>query len=126
MYITFTRKTLALILLFLLMFLFLVSEINGISLKTENAKTNQNRINYAKSVGYETAEAALSERCFVMPQSRDFCYKDEQSLYYNLNFYAGCFVKEYSYNLLNKNGVLTMLTYKNRVIACKVYYIKEF
>ena len=128
MYITFTKRTLALILLSLLFVLFVLSEFNYTYPPVENAKTNQNRVDFAAGLGYTVDESCIDIREIKIPQFFDGFYKEysasQQAAGFNLSAFAGCDAKLYSYKILSgkdRDGrVLNLIVYKNRVIGADI------
>lgn len=124
-YLTLTRKRLFIILLSIITVSFIAFEIYGAAKQTQNAKTNQDRVDFASGIGYTVDESCLAVKDTKIPQS------DDETLLklnlsqikkgYNLLQFCGSEAKIYSYKILlpqeESGKILNIFTYKNRVIG---------
>lgn len=92
-------------------------------------RSNQDRIDYLRSYGWEVQEEPISTQELLIPDAMDESYNDYLSLQsqqgFDLTKYAGKRVKRYTYEVLNhpsgESGVqANLLLYKNTVVGGEV------
>lgn len=92
-------------------------------------KTNEDRVEYLQSYGWEVAEEPLATQELLIPEEMDDSYDEYLALQreqgFDLTKYAGKRVKRYTYEVTNyptgETGVQAdLLIYKNTVIGGEV------
>jgi hypothetical protein len=92
-------------------------------------KTNEERVNYLTSFGWEVSKKPLEEQDVVIPRNFSGVYADyvklQDSQGFSLSDYAGMEAKRYTYDILNypsgERGVVAdIIIYRNTVIAADV------
>ena len=95
----------------------------------KGVKSNQDRIDYLASYGWEVAEEPLATQELLIPKDMDESYDEYLALQgeqgFDLSKYAGKRVKRYTYEITNyptgETGVqVNLLIYKNTVIGGEV------
>jgi len=95
----------------------------------KKVKTNENRIEYLESYGWQVSEEPVSVEELLIPEEFDETYEEylalQQSQGFDLTEYCGKRVKRYTYEITNypsgEGGVqVSLLIYKNQVIGGEV------
>ena len=95
----------------------------------KGVKSNEDRIEYLESYGWEVAEQPLATQELLIPEEMDDSYSEYLALQseqgFDLSKYAGKRVKRYTYEITNyptgETGILAnLLIYKNTVIGGEV------
>lgn len=91
-----------------------------------NVKTNEQRVEYLKSLGWEIKETAIEEQKVIIPAVMEGVYAEYSEMQkkqgFELSSYAGKEATRYTYEVLNypnakEKVVADLLIYKGKVIA---------
>ncbi len=93
---------------------------------TSVVKTNEERAEYLRSLGWEVSGEPIEEQVITIPSEFDDVYKEYNDLQlsqgFDLTKYAGLEAKRYTYEVTNYPGtadrvVADIIVYRNRIIA---------
>ncbi len=123
LYLTFTRKRMALI--FFVILLILLLYFAFLNAKPYiNAKTPEQRLDYINGLGYSVEEEPVNIKKIVVPSSFNDFYIQYNSMQKSVGFdllpYKGCSVMLYGYRLKarqNEEGTINLIVYGGRVIG---------
>lgn len=88
-------------------------------------RSNEQRVTYLKSLGWEVENTPLEEQTVIIPKEFDGVYSDYVKLQseqgFDLSKYAGMEATRYTYKVLNYpydgDVVADIIVYRNRIIA---------
>lgn len=116
-----TKKTLAIIIAVLIIFLLIVSRVFAVSSVGIDGSTNHNRVMYLESLGLLVDDSNVSSKEIVIPETFDAIYKEYNSLQkkagFNLIHYKNKTATLYTYCLGNKKEQAHLIVYKNEIIG---------
>ena len=107
----------------------LVLTLGGGPAREKGVKSNEDRVAYLQSYGWEVSAEPLATEELLIPKEMDASYDDYLALQsgqgFDLSKYAGKRVKRYTYEITNyptgETGILAnLLIYKNTVIGGEV------
>ena len=125
-YITFTKKGLFIITAVIICVGFICFEIEAVSNKMPNAKTNAQRLSFIDNLGYNIISDQPSEKSVHIPEVFYNVYNNYNVLQkvagYYLSLYKGCEVVIYTYRINPPNGytdesVINLIVYKDEIIG---------
>ena len=104
MYVTLTKKSIAVVLAAVVLALILIGQLLTVSSDSIDASTNEKRVQYLKSLGFSVDETAQSVKETVLPMEFGDVYKKYNNLQrkagFDLSNYRGKTVMVYTYLLL--------------------------
>lgn len=104
MYVTLTKKSIAVVLAAVVLALILIGQLLTVSSGSIDASTNEKRVQYLKSLGFSVDETAQSVKETVLPMEFGDVYKKYNNLQrkagFDLSNYRGKTVMVYTYLLL--------------------------
>lgn len=116
-----TKKTLAIIIAGIIIFLLILSRVFAVSSKSVDGSTNHNRVMYLESLGLMVDDSNVSFREIVIPETFNEIYKEYNSLQkeagFNLAYFKNRTATLYTYDLYNKQEQAHLIVYKNEIIG---------
>lgn len=125
-YVTFTKKNLLIMLVAFVCIGFICCEICAASNIVTDAKTNADRLNFVKNLGYTVLSDQPETKKVNIPDVFYDVYKNYNALQkssgYDLSQYKGCEVTIYTYTINTPNGytgecVINLIVYNDRIIG---------
>lgn len=116
-----TKKTLAIIISAIIIFLLIISRIVAVSSAGIDGSTNYNRVMYLESLGVSVDDSNVSAKEIVIPETFCEIYKEYNSLQkkagFNLIYFKNKTATLYTYDLCNKQEQAHLIVYKNEIIG---------
>lgn len=116
-----TKKTLAIIIAVIIIFLLIISRVFAVSSAGIDGSTNHNRVIYLESLGLSVDDSNVSSRKIMIPERFDEIYKEYNSLQkkagFNLIYYKNKAATLYTYCLSNKREQAHLIVYKSEIIG---------
>lgn len=116
-----TKKTLAIIIAVIIIFLLILSRVFAVSSAGIDGSTNNNRVMYLESLGLMVDDSNVSSKEIIVPETFDEIYKEYNSLQkkagFNLIYFKNKKVTLYTYDLCNKQEQAHLIVYKNEIIG---------
>lgn len=125
-YITFTRKSLALLSAAVFVIALICIKVYGAANVSSDAKTNADRIAFIEQYGFTLSSTEPQTKTVTIPVKFSDVYNNynrlQQSAGYDLTAYKGCEVTLYTYSIrtpdnLSGDYVFNIMVYNNRVIG---------
>ena len=126
LYLTLTKKRLAVIIASLLLIIGIGGRFASASVITQDASTNAKRVDFAASVGCKVEETAIAEKQIRIPDEFSDVYKNYNELQrqagYDLSAYKGCDATLYTYKVIQGGIVgeetfVNLIVYRGRIIG---------
>lgn len=122
LYFTFTKKSLGVILVSIIIVLILLGQFFTASAGGTDGSTNAKRIEYLSRLGLKVNETASDIKDVTVPQNFSSVYKNYNSLQkkagFNLENYKGKSVKVYTYECLdNSETAVHIMVYDGKIIG---------
>lgn len=129
MYITLTKRTLALILAAVVISLILIGQLMSIKAYGIDASTNAKRVMYITGLGLDISETPTDVKTVLIPQDFSDVYKRYNDLQkkagFDLTNYRGKSIEIYTYPLANDSEtVVHLMVYKHNVIGGDIASLK--
>ena len=120
-FIIITKKTLAVIISAIIIFLLIISRVFATSSAGIDGSTNYNRVAYLESLGILVDDSDVSSKEIVIPETFNNIYKEYNTLQkkagFNLIPYKNKTATLYTYRLSNKEEQARLIVYKNQIIG---------
>ena len=126
MYLTLTRTRLVAVCAALVLIVCICGRFSAVSDLPKDGKTNEDRVNFAASVGCKVDETVLDIKNVYIPDEFSDVYEKYNLLQkqagYDLSGYKGCSTKLYTYRVIeggiaNKETVINLIVYRDRIIG---------
>lgn len=122
LYFIFTKKGLAVIFIFVVMFLIIIGQFSTVNLNYIDGSTNQKRMEYFSSLGLDVNETAVLEKQTVIPQKLSGVFLDYSNILkqsgFNISDHLGKNATHYCYLLNNEpQKSVNILVVEDKIIA---------
>lgn len=127
MYITLTKKRIAVILAALLLGFILAGQFLSVGANEIDLSTNQKRVQYINTLGVNLQSDDFTQKQVVIPHTFGKVYKNYNALQlkagFDLENYRGKSVTIFTYNI-DSQTVVNLISYKNKLIGGDIASLK--